>query len=63
VTTYFHLVPTSRMRGAIPPLPNTPSWRDTHLKHKEIKSLLTMSVVLRITYNNNNNNNGDKYNN
>jgi len=25
-------VPKSRMRGAIPPLPNTPSWRGAQLK-------------------------------
>jgi hypothetical protein len=25
--THLHLVPRPRMRGAIPPLPNTPSWR------------------------------------
>jgi hypothetical protein len=23
------------MGGAIPPLPNTPSWRGAHLKHRE----------------------------
>jgi hypothetical protein len=23
------------MRGAIPPLPNTPSWRDAHLRHRD----------------------------
>jgi hypothetical protein len=28
----FHLVPRSRMRGAIPLLPNTPSWRGAQLK-------------------------------
>jgi hypothetical protein len=27
LTTHLHLVPRSRMRGAIPPLPHTPSWR------------------------------------
>jgi hypothetical protein len=32
LTTHLHLVPTSRMRGAPPPLPNTPSWRDAQLK-------------------------------
>jgi hypothetical protein len=26
VTTHLHLVPKSRIRGVIPPLPNTPSW-------------------------------------
>jgi hypothetical protein len=30
--THLHLVPRSRMRGAIPPLPNTPSWSDAQLK-------------------------------
>jgi hypothetical protein len=29
----LHLVLRSRMRGAIPPLPNTSSWRDAQLKH------------------------------
>jgi hypothetical protein len=32
LTTHLHLVPRSRMRGAMPPLPNTPSWHGTHLK-------------------------------
>jgi hypothetical protein len=27
LTTHLHLVQRSRMRGAIPPLPNTSSWR------------------------------------
>jgi hypothetical protein len=27
LNTHLHLVPRSRMRGAIPPLPNKPSWR------------------------------------
>jgi len=27
LTTHLHLVPRSRMHGAIPPLPNTSSWR------------------------------------
>jgi hypothetical protein len=29
LTTHLHLVPRPRMRGAIPPLPNTSSWRST----------------------------------
>jgi hypothetical protein len=33
--THLNLVPTSRIRGAIPPLPNTPSWRGVQLKHRE----------------------------
>jgi hypothetical protein len=31
LTTHLHLVPRSRMRGAIPPLPNTSLWRGTYL--------------------------------
>jgi hypothetical protein len=27
LTTHLHLMPTSRMRGDIPPLPSTSSWR------------------------------------
>jgi hypothetical protein len=32
---HSHLVPMSRMSGAIPPLPNTPSWRGVQLKHRD----------------------------
>jgi hypothetical protein len=32
LATHFHLVPRSRMRGTMPPLPSTPSWRDARLK-------------------------------
>jgi hypothetical protein len=32
LTNHLHLVPWSRMRGAIPPLPSTPSWRGAQLK-------------------------------
>jgi hypothetical protein len=35
LTTHLHLVSTSRMRGAIPPLPNTPSRRGAQLKHRD----------------------------
>jgi len=35
LTTRLHLVPRSRMCEAIPPLPNTPSLCDAHLKLKE----------------------------
>jgi hypothetical protein len=31
LTTDLHLVPRSRMRGAIPPFPNTSSWRGAWL--------------------------------
>jgi hypothetical protein len=33
LTTHLHLLPRSRMREAIPPLPNTPSWRGVQLKN------------------------------
>jgi hypothetical protein len=32
LTTHLHLVPRSRMREAIPPLPNTPSWCGSELR-------------------------------
>jgi hypothetical protein len=32
---YLHLVPRSRMCGAIPSLPNMPSWRGAQLKHRD----------------------------
>jgi hypothetical protein len=35
LTTHLHLIPRSRMRGAILPLPNTPSWRGAHLNHRD----------------------------
>jgi hypothetical protein len=35
LTTHLHLVSRLRMRGAILPLPNTPSWRDAQLKHRD----------------------------
>jgi hypothetical protein len=35
LTTHLHLVPSSRMRGAIPPLSNMPSWRGALLKHRD----------------------------
>jgi hypothetical protein len=33
LTTHLHLVPRSRIRGAIPPLPNTPSRRGAKLNN------------------------------
>jgi hypothetical protein len=33
--TTHHLVTRSRMRGAISPFPNTPSWRGAQLKHRD----------------------------
>jgi hypothetical protein len=36
VTTHLQLVPMSRIRGSIHPLPNTPSWRISQLvKHRD----------------------------
>jgi hypothetical protein len=35
LTTHFHLVPKSRMRGVTSPLPNTHSWRGAQLKHRD----------------------------
>jgi len=32
LTTHLHLVSKSRILGAIPPLPNTPSWRGAQLR-------------------------------
>jgi len=32
LTTHLHLMSKSRMRGAVPPIPNTPSWRGARLK-------------------------------
>jgi len=34
LTTNLHPMPRSRTRGAIPPLPNMPSWRGAQLKLK-----------------------------
>jgi hypothetical protein len=33
MTPHLHLVPRSRMCDAIPPFPNTHSWRGAQLKH------------------------------
>jgi hypothetical protein len=35
LTTHLHLVPRSKMLSAVPPLPNTPSWRGAQLKHRD----------------------------
>jgi hypothetical protein len=36
------VVPMSRMRGDILPLPNTPSWRDAQLKHRDNFTFILM---------------------
>jgi len=35
LTTHLYLVPRSRMRGAIPPLPTISSWRGAQLKKSQ----------------------------
>jgi hypothetical protein len=35
LTTHFPPVARSRMRGGIPPLPNTPPWRGAQLKSRD----------------------------
>jgi hypothetical protein len=42
------IVLTSRMRGAIPPLPNTPSWRGAQFKHRDNFTLLLLYSVWHI---------------
>jgi hypothetical protein len=34
------------MRGAIPPLPSTPSWRGAQLKHRDIIIIIIIIVVV-----------------
>jgi hypothetical protein len=50
LTTHLHLVLRSRMCGAIPPFPNTPSWHGTQLKHRDNFTLpyLTFVFILHI---------------
>jgi hypothetical protein len=47
LTTYLHLVPRSRIRGAIPPLPSTPSWRGAQLKRSTETLPLPLPLPLR----------------
>jgi hypothetical protein len=61
LTTYLHVVLRSRIRGAIPPLSNTPSWCGAQLKKKKHRDnftfttrggLGTLAIILRhMTYN------------
>jgi hypothetical protein len=46
LTPHLHLVPRSRMHGAIPPLPNTPSWRGAQLKHMDNFTILCKTRYL-----------------
>jgi hypothetical protein len=54
-----YLAPRSGMRGAVWPLPNTPSWCGTHLKHRDnftsnlynnIDILLSSHVMMKNLY-------------
>jgi hypothetical protein len=47
LTTHLHVVPRSRMRRAIPPLPNTPSRRGARLEHRD--AFLSLSLYNRET--------------
>jgi hypothetical protein len=51
LTTHLLLVPRSRMRGAIPPFPHTPSCRGAQLKHRRFTahnvSLVSGGFMLR----------------
>jgi hypothetical protein len=48
LTNHLHLVPRLRMRGAIPSLPNTPSWRRAQLKHSDMFTFTFYKCVLTI---------------
>jgi hypothetical protein len=37
------------MRGAVPPLPNMPSWRGVQLGHRDKCTVLLPSLILKIT--------------
>jgi hypothetical protein len=50
LTTHLYLVPRSRMRGAIPRLPHTPSWRGAQLKHRDNFTLTTYMAVCSSWY-------------
>jgi len=51
LTTHLHLVPRSRIRRTIPPLPNTPSWRGARLKHRDNFSFTSyFTVIIRIFF-------------
>jgi hypothetical protein len=46
LTTHLHVVPTS-VSGAIPPLPNTPSWRGDQLKHGDNFNFISLLDFLK----------------
>jgi hypothetical protein len=46
LTTHLHLVPRSRIHGAIPPLSNTSSWRGAQLKHRDFTFTFILSLYM-----------------
>jgi hypothetical protein len=50
LTTHLHLVPKSRMRGSIPPLPTTPSWRGAQLKNRDNLTLIYIQNINSFYY-------------
>jgi hypothetical protein len=48
LTTHLHLPQKSRMRGAIPPVPNTPSWRGAQLKNAQGQLCLYIHDIVMI---------------
>jgi hypothetical protein len=49
LTTHLHLMPRSRMRRGIPPLPNTHPWRDSQLQNKA-QGQIYLYIYLPTTY-------------
>jgi hypothetical protein len=49
--THLHLVPRSRIRGAIPPFPDTPSWRGVHLKKARVQITFTFWLIVNCSPN------------
>jgi hypothetical protein len=52
LSTYLNLLPRLRMRGAMPPLPNTPSWCGAHFKNNLERAKVTggwKNSVMRFT--------------
>jgi hypothetical protein len=46
LTTHLYLVLRLRMRGTIPPFPNTPSWRDARLKEKHRDNFTFYKIMI-----------------
>jgi hypothetical protein len=48
--THLHLVPRSRMRGAVPPLPSTPSFPGAQLKHGQPPFRRRCDVSIKVSF-------------